>query len=77
MVTQLLRVNGLRVKICGITSPEQGTANAALGAHSIGFICVRKSPRYVTPEQIKAIASVLPNEVDRVEIGRASCRERV
>ena len=63
MVTQ-----SLRVKICGITSPEQGMSIASLGAHSIGFICVRKSPRYVTPEQIKAIASVLPEGVDRVGV---------
>ena len=63
MVAQLLRV-----KICGITSPEQGTAIASLGAHSIGFICVQKSPRYVTPEQIKAIALVLPKDVDRVGV---------
>jgi len=58
----------LRVKICGITSPEQGTAIADLGAHSIGFICVQKSPRYVTPEQILRIASVLPNDVHRVGV---------
>ena len=68
MVTQVLQVKMLRVKICGITSPEQGIAIAALGAQSIGFICVKKSPRYVTPEQIRAIASVLPNEVDRVGV---------
>jgi phosphoribosylanthranilate isomerase len=58
----------LRVKICGITSPEQGQAIAALGASSIGFICVRKSPRYVTPDQISAIVSVLPEGVDRVGV---------
>lgn len=63
MVTQLLRV-----KICGVTSPGQGKAIAALGAQSIGFICVKKSPRYVTPEQIKAIALVLPESVDRVGV---------
>ena len=50
----------LRVKICGITSPEQGTAIAALGAHSIGFICVQKSPRYVTPERAAELIRVLP-----------------
>ncbi len=58
----------LRVKICGITRPEQGQAIAALGASSIGFICVRKSPRYVTPDQISAIVSVLPEGVDRVGV---------
>ena len=61
-------VQSLRVKICGITSPAQGTAIAALGAHSIGFVCVQKSPRYVTTEQIKAITSVLPKGVDRVGV---------
>jgi phosphoribosylanthranilate isomerase len=60
--------NSLRVKICGITSPEQGKAIAALGANSIGFICVRKSPRYVTPERIAEITSVLPTGVDRVGV---------
>jgi phosphoribosylanthranilate isomerase len=58
----------LRVKICGIMSPEQGMAIARLGANSIGFICVRKSPRYVTPERMAEIISVLPAEVDRVGV---------
>ncbi len=59
---------GLRVKICGIMQPEQGKAIAALGANSIGFICVNASPRYVTPEQIKACAEVLPRSCDRVGV---------
>ncbi len=58
----------LRVKICGIMQPEQGKAIAALGANSIGFICVKASPRYVTPEQIKACAEVLPVGCDRVGV---------
>lgn len=68
MVSQALRSQALRVKICGITTPEQGKAIAALGANSIGFICVQKSPRYVTSEQILAIASALPKDVDRVGV---------
>ncbi len=59
---------GLRVKICGIMQPEQAKAIAALGANSIGFICVQASPRYVTPEQIKACSLVLPEECDRVGV---------
>ncbi|NEP63633.1 MAG: N-(5'-phosphoribosyl)anthranilate isomerase, partial [Symploca sp. SIO2G7] len=42
----------MRVKICGITKPEQAQAIANLGATALGFICVSASPRYVTPEQI-------------------------
>jgi phosphoribosylanthranilate isomerase len=60
--------NSLRVKICGITSPEQASVIAALGANSIGFICVRKSPRYIMPERIAEITSVLPAVVDRVGV---------
>lgn len=58
----------LRVKICGITQPDQGQEIARLGAHSIGFICVQKSPRYVTPEQIRAIVEQLPPQVVRVGV---------
>ncbi len=59
---------GLRVKICGIMQPEQGKTIAALGANAIGFICVTSSPRYVTTEQIKACAAVLPVGCDRVGV---------
>ena len=58
----------LRVKICGIMTPAQGQQIAELGATAIGFICVEKSPRYVTPEQIREIAMALPKETDRVGV---------
>ncbi|MGF1588359.1 MAG: phosphoribosylanthranilate isomerase [Pleurocapsa sp.] len=58
----------MRVKICGITQIRQGQKIAALGADSIGFICVRQSPRYLTPEQISAIAKHLPLKVDKVGV---------
>ena len=51
---------GLRVKICGITKPEQGQAIAQLGATALGFICAQSSPRYVSPGQIAAIIATLP-----------------
>jgi phosphoribosylanthranilate isomerase len=50
----------LRVKICGITQPEQGHAIAQLGATALGFICVPDTPRYVTVLQIRAIIDQLP-----------------
>jgi phosphoribosylanthranilate isomerase len=64
----------LRVKICGITQADQGKTIAALGASSLGFICVSGTPRYVSPEQIRAIVDQLPIEsitgksVDRVGV---------
>ncbi|NEP43715.1 MAG: phosphoribosylanthranilate isomerase [Okeania sp. SIO2H7] len=58
----------MRVKICGIRKPEQGRVIAQLGATALGFICVPSSPRYVAPEQIKAVADCLPPQVDRIGV---------
>ena len=58
----------MRVKICGITQISQGQSIAALGASSIGFICVHDSPRYITPAKISAIASSLPAKTDKVGV---------
>ncbi|MBE9179833.1 phosphoribosylanthranilate isomerase [Oculatella sp. LEGE 06141] len=58
----------MRVKICGITQPEQGAAIARLGATALGFICVPQSPRYVVPEQIRAVVEHLAVPVDRVGV---------
>jgi phosphoribosylanthranilate isomerase len=58
----------MRVKICGITKPEQGQAIAQLGATALGFICVQASPRYVTPRQIRAVVEQLLVPVDCVGV---------
>jgi phosphoribosylanthranilate isomerase len=49
----------MRIKICGITQPEQGKAITAFGATALGFICARQTPRYVEPKQIRAIVDYL------------------
>jgi len=58
----------MRVKICGITQIDQGQAIVELGADSIGFICVQKSSRYVTPDRLRAIADSLPSETVKVGV---------
>lgn len=58
----------MRVKICGITQPQQGQAIATLGATALGFICVPASPRYVSPEQIRAVVEQLPQNIDRIGV---------
>jgi len=50
-----------RVKICGITSPEEALAVAALGADFLGLIFYPGSPRCLTVERAKAIAQALGN----------------
>ncbi|MGB5636930.1 MAG: phosphoribosylanthranilate isomerase [Waterburya sp.] len=58
----------MRVKICGITQIKQGQEIAALGANSIGFICVEQSPRYIAPDKIRAISDSLPTTTDKVGV---------
>jgi phosphoribosylanthranilate isomerase len=58
----------MRIKICGITTAGQGIAIAKLGVTALGFMCVRSSPRYIQPSQIKTIAEQLPSEVDRIGV---------
>ena len=58
----------IRVKICGLTQTQQALDIAKLGANSIGFICVERSPRYLTPEKIKAIAISLSSNIDKVGV---------
>lgn len=56
-----MEVNVLpRIKICGITRPEDGVAAAYLGADAIGLVFYDKSPRHVTLEQARAVIAALP-----------------
>lgn len=49
-----------RVKICGITRPEDGRTAAELGADAIGLVFVARSPRNIEPDTARAIARALP-----------------
>lgn len=58
----------MRIKICGITQPQQGKAIASLGATALGFICVPASPRYVKVDQIRAVVEQLPEKIDKIGV---------
>lgn len=49
-----------RVKICGITRPEDAIAAARLGADAIGLVFYAPSPRAVTAAQARAVCAALP-----------------
>lgn len=57
-----------KVKICGLTSPEQALSCAELGAGWIGLNCWPGSSRYIYPEEVRKIVSVLPESVTTVGI---------
>ena len=57
-----------KVKICGLTSPEQAFSCAELGADWIGLNCWPGSSRYISPEEVRKIVSALPESVTTVGI---------
>lgn len=57
----------LHIKICGITNAEDALVAAEAGADALGFVFAR-SPRQVTVEQVRVMASVLPDRPERVGV---------
>lgn len=66
-----------RVKICGITRPEDALAAAQLGADAIGLVFHAPSPRAVEVGQARAICDALPPFVTRVGLFVDAPREVV
>ena len=53
-------VNGIYVKVCGLTSVADAKAASDCGADYLGFILYPKSPRYVSLEAFRAMLPALP-----------------
>lgn len=58
----------MRLKICGVTNIEQAKAITDLGVDTIGFICVKESPRYIFPSAITKIIQELPPEISTIGV---------
>jgi phosphoribosylanthranilate isomerase len=54
-------IEGIQVKICGLTSPADAAAAERGGADYLGFVLHPKSPRYVSLAQFRSMAPRLPS----------------
>jgi phosphoribosylanthranilate isomerase len=59
---------GARVKVCGITSPEDAQLAAEAGASAIGLVFWPGSPRFVDRALARRIVDALPSFVLRVGV---------
>jgi phosphoribosylanthranilate isomerase len=53
-------INGIRLKVCGLTSPADADLADRVGADYLGFVLYPRSPRHVTLEQFCSMAGRLP-----------------
>lgn len=57
-----------RIKVCGVTRPEDGRDAALLGADAVGLNFHPDSPRCLTPERARRIIDALPLFVSPVGV---------
>jgi phosphoribosylanthranilate isomerase len=67
----------MRVKICGLTNLSDAYTAVDAGVDALGFVFYEKSPRFITPENAKALISKLPPFVERVGLFVNESAERV
>ncbi len=61
-------IDGIRLKICGLTTLVDAEFVDRAGADALGFILYPKSPRYISLLQYKAMAPRLPEGRKRVAV---------
>jgi phosphoribosylanthranilate isomerase len=55
-----------RVKVCGLTRPDDVIFAVKAGADALGFVFYKQSPRYVSPEVARELANLVPAWVSTV-----------
>lgn len=60
--------DAIKVKMCGMTTPEQAKWASEAGAAYVGLVFFPPSPRYVTPDAARDIASAVLTSVTKVAL---------
>lgn len=58
----------MQIKICGITREEDLAEILKEGLFAVGFVTFKKSPRFVTVEQVKELCKNIPKNVKKVAV---------
>lgn len=67
----------VKVKICGITNPEDAFRIARLKPDAMGFIFYKKSPRYIAPDRAKIIIKLTPKSIKKAGVFVNEKAERI
>ncbi len=60
----------MRIKVCGVTRPQDARLAAKLGAWAVGMIFVPNTPRYLTPPKARSVRAAIPKGVLAVGVFR-------
>ncbi|MDP8253018.1 MAG: phosphoribosylanthranilate isomerase [Candidatus Kaelpia aquatica] len=58
----------VRVKFCGIRRGSDALAASRLGIHALGFIFVKDTPRYISPDKAAEITNILSPFIMKVGV---------
>ncbi|RJP29759.1 MAG: phosphoribosylanthranilate isomerase [Candidatus Omnitrophota bacterium] len=67
----------VKIKICGITNIKDALDSIRLGAHALGFVFYKKSPRYIRPIDAKSIIERLPSGIMKVGVFVGGSRKSI
>lgn len=64
----MVRNSEVKVKICGLTTPDAVKAAVDFGADYVGCVFYRLSPRYIAPKDAAKIMVKLPKHIKKVAV---------
>jgi len=60
----------MRIKVCGVTRPQDARLAAKLGAWAVGLILVPGTPRYLPPVKARRVRAAIPRGILAVGVFR-------